>query len=165
MTVDAFLRDPLSGDGGHSEESGDLPRQERTRVPWNFHLGRVIFVVAIQRRSQCDSAKSPLPLLLPLPSLPSRHSHNKRLEPSAAQLVTARSHAAAVLHGAHHWWRAFRRHRMASRNDYGLGQSWDDGVSTKTVKAVPCGTAARETDGTTTCIGIRDGRASARKNR
>ena len=31
----------------------------------------------------------------------------------------------------------------------------DDGVSTKTVRAVPCGTAARETDGTTTCIGIR----------
>jgi hypothetical protein len=31
-----------------------------------------------------------------------------------------------------------------------------DGVSTKTVKAVPCGTAARETDGTTTCIGIPD---------
>jgi hypothetical protein len=29
-----------------------------------------------------------------------------------------------------------------------------DGVSTETVKAVPCGTAARETDGTTTCIGI-----------
>jgi hypothetical protein len=30
----------------------------------------------------------------------------------------------------------------------------DDGISTKTVKARPCGTAARETDGTTTCIGI-----------
>jgi hypothetical protein len=28
--------------------------------------------------------------------------------------------------------------------------------STKTVKAVPCGTAARETDGFTTCIGIPD---------
>jgi hypothetical protein len=26
--------------------------------------------------------------------------------------------------------------------------------STKTVKAVPCGTAARETDGFTTCVGI-----------
>src|SRR6267142_4631951 len=31
-----------------------------------------------------------------------------------------------------------------------------DGVSTKTVKAVPCSTAARETDGSTTCIGIPD---------
>jgi hypothetical protein len=29
-----------------------------------------------------------------------------------------------------------------------------DGVSTKVVRAVPCGTAARETDGTTTCVGI-----------
>jgi hypothetical protein len=28
--------------------------------------------------------------------------------------------------------------------------------STKTVKAAPCGTAARETDGITTCIGIPD---------
>ena len=28
--------------------------------------------------------------------------------------------------------------------------------TTKSVKAVPCGTAARETDGTTTCIGIPD---------
>jgi hypothetical protein len=39
----------------------------------------------------------------------------------------------------------------------------DDGISTKTVKAVPCGTAARETDGTTTCIGIPD--APGRKRR
>ena len=31
-----------------------------------------------------------------------------------------------------------------------------DGISTKTVKAVPCSTVARETDGTTTCIGIPD---------
>jgi hypothetical protein len=30
----------------------------------------------------------------------------------------------------------------------------EDGVSTKTDKAVPCSTAARETDGFTTCIGI-----------
>jgi len=36
----------------------------------------------------------------------------------------------------------------------GLDKVGDDGVSTKTVKAVPCSTAARETDGTTTCIGI-----------
>jgi hypothetical protein len=36
-----------------------------------------------------------------------------------------------------------------------------DGVSTETVKAVPCGTAARETDGTTTCVGIPS--TSARK--
>jgi hypothetical protein len=38
----------------------------------------------------------------------------------------------------------------------GLDKVGDDGISTKTVKAVPCGTAARETDGTTTCIGIPD---------
>jgi len=31
-----------------------------------------------------------------------------------------------------------------------------DGISTKTVKAVPCSTVARETDGSTTCIGIPD---------
>ncbi len=31
-----------------------------------------------------------------------------------------------------------------------------DGISTETVKAVPCSTVARETDGTTTCIGIPD---------
>jgi hypothetical protein len=30
--------------------------------------------------------------------------------------------------------------------------------TTKTVKAVPCGTAARETDGTTTCVGIPEGK-------
>jgi hypothetical protein len=29
-----------------------------------------------------------------------------------------------------------------------------DGISTKVVRAAPCSTAARETDGTTTCIGI-----------
>ena len=31
-----------------------------------------------------------------------------------------------------------------------------DGISTETVKAVSCSTVARETDGTTTCIGIPD---------
>src|SRR5229473_3385959 len=36
----------------------------------------------------------------------------------------------------------------------GLDVVADDGISTKTVKAVPCSTAARETDGTTTCVGI-----------
>jgi hypothetical protein len=39
-----------------------------------------------------------------------------------------------------------------------------DGVSAKTVKAVPCGLAARETDGTTTCVGISEG-AKAKKRR
>jgi hypothetical protein len=38
----------------------------------------------------------------------------------------------------------------------GLDKVAEDGVSTKTVKAVPCGKAARETDGTTTCVGIPD---------
>src|SRR5450631_959282 len=37
--------------------------------------------------------------------------------------------------------------------------------STKTVKAVPCGTAARETDGTTTCVGIPDGATRWKKSR
>lgn len=38
----------------------------------------------------------------------------------------------------------------------GLNTVGPDGVSTKAVKAVPCGTAARETDGFTTCVGISD---------
>jgi hypothetical protein len=46
----------------------------------------------------------------------------------------------------------------------GLDKVGPDGVSTKTVKAVPCSTAAHETDGTTTCIGIPEGSAGA-KNR
>lgn len=36
----------------------------------------------------------------------------------------------------------------------GLNKSASDGVSTVTVPAVPCSTSARETDGTTTCVGI-----------
>jgi hypothetical protein len=47
----------------------------------------------------------------------------------------------------------------------GLSTVAPDGVSTKTVKAVPCGTAARETDGFTTCIGIPDQRSPTRKPR
>jgi hypothetical protein len=35
--------------------------------------------------------------------------------------------------------------------------------STKTVKAVPCGKAARETDGITTCVGIPDESARVKK--
>jgi hypothetical protein len=38
-----------------------------------------------------------------------------------------------------------------------------DGISTKTVKAAPCGTAAHETDGFTTCVGITN--APVRKQR
>jgi len=38
----------------------------------------------------------------------------------------------------------------------GLNTVAPDGVSTKAVKAVPCGTAARETDGFTTCVGISE---------
>jgi hypothetical protein len=37
--------------------------------------------------------------------------------------------------------------------------------STKTVKAVPCGTAARETDGFTTCVGIPDQSPSPTRRR
>ena len=38
----------------------------------------------------------------------------------------------------------------------GLSVPAPDGVSSRTVKAVPCGLAARETDGFTTCVGIPD---------
>jgi hypothetical protein len=37
--------------------------------------------------------------------------------------------------------------------------------SSKTVKAVPCGTAARETDGFTTCVGIPDTGGKAKMGR
>jgi hypothetical protein len=40
----------------------------------------------------------------------------------------------------------------------GLAVPAEDGVSTKTVPSRPCSTAAKETDGTTTCVGIRDKR-------
>ena len=39
------------------------------------------------------------------------------------------------------------------QSDAGLAKEAADG-STKMVPAVPCSTAARETDGTTTCVGI-----------
>jgi hypothetical protein len=48
-------------------------------------------------------------------------------------------------------------------SDTGLDKVAEDGISTKTVRAVPCSIAARETDGTTTCIGIPDGRKSNRR--
>jgi hypothetical protein len=38
----------------------------------------------------------------------------------------------------------------------GLNVTDSDGVSTRTVKAVPCTVSARETDGFTTCVGIPD---------
>ena len=47
----------------------------------------------------------------------------------------------------------------------GLDKVADDGISTKNVKAVRCSTAARETDGTTTCIGIPDESPRTRKKR
>ena len=53
---------------------------------------------------------------------------------------------------------------LISGSDTGLNKVGDDGVSTKTVGAVPCSTAARETDGTTTCVGISEVGAKA-KNR
>jgi hypothetical protein len=46
---------------------------------------------------------------------------------------------------------------LISGSDTGLNKVADDGVSTKTVGAVPCSRAARETDGTTTCVGIPEG--------
>jgi hypothetical protein len=47
----------------------------------------------------------------------------------------------------------------------GLDKVADDGVSTKTVRAVPCGKVARETDGFTTCVGIPDQDPSPRMRR
>ena len=41
--------------------------------------------------------------------------------------------------------------------DTGLDKVAEDGISTETVRAVPCSIAARETDGTITCIGIPEG--------
>jgi hypothetical protein len=46
----------------------------------------------------------------------------------------------------------------------GLNVPGPDGVSTRTVKAVPCGLAAKETDGFTTCVGIPD-QSPARRRR
>jgi len=45
----------------------------------------------------------------------------------------------------------------------GLNTAGPDGASTRTVKAVPCGVAARETDGFTTCVGIPDQGPSRRR--
>jgi hypothetical protein len=45
----------------------------------------------------------------------------------------------------------------------GLNVVGPDGVSTKTVKAVPCGVVARETDGFTTCVGIPDEQPKKRR--
>ena len=53
---------------------------------------------------------------------------------------------------------------LISQSATGLDKVAPDGVSTKTVRAVPCSTAARETDGTTTCVGISEVGAKA-KNR
>jgi hypothetical protein len=47
----------------------------------------------------------------------------------------------------------------------GLAKTGPDGVSTVIVAARPCGTAAHETDGTTTCIGIPGESARAKKHR
>jgi hypothetical protein len=45
----------------------------------------------------------------------------------------------------------------------GLARPGPDGVSTVTVAAQPCGVAAHETDGTTTCIGIPDSSPNLRR--
>jgi hypothetical protein len=47
----------------------------------------------------------------------------------------------------------------------GLARPGPDGVSTVIVAARPCGVAAHETDGTTTCIGIPEESARAKKRR
>jgi hypothetical protein len=45
---------------------------------------------------------------------------------------------------------------LQSSGGPGLNVTDSDGVSTRTVKAVPCSASARETDGFTTCVGIPD---------
>jgi hypothetical protein len=45
----------------------------------------------------------------------------------------------------------------------GLNVIAPDGASTKTVRAVPCSTSARETDGFTTCVGVPDQSPSRRR--
>jgi hypothetical protein len=57
---------------------------------------------------------------------------------------------------------SFAAECLTGRYRAGLGQSCPDGVSAKTARAVPCSTAARETDGTTTCIGIPEGSGVAK---
>lgn len=47
----------------------------------------------------------------------------------------------------------------------GLNIVGPDGSSTKTVKAIPCSTVARETDGFTTCVGIADQTPKKRRRR
>jgi hypothetical protein len=47
----------------------------------------------------------------------------------------------------------------------GLAKPGPDGASTVIVAARPCGVAAHETDGTTTCVGIPDESARAKKRR
>jgi hypothetical protein len=47
----------------------------------------------------------------------------------------------------------------------GLNVAAPDGIGTKAAKAVPCGTAARETDGFTTCVGIPEAQAGGRRRR
>ncbi len=47
----------------------------------------------------------------------------------------------------------------------GLNVIGPDGVSTRTVKAVPCTVSARETDGFTTCVGIPDQGPSQNRSR
>jgi hypothetical protein len=58
---------------------------------------------------------------------------------------------------------------LQSSGGPGLNVTDSDGVSTRTVKAVPCSASARETDGFTTCVGIperqdRDLRRRRRSN-
>ena len=47
----------------------------------------------------------------------------------------------------------------------GLDVTASDGVSSRAVKAVPCSAFARETDGSTTCVGISDRQEHSLKRR
>jgi hypothetical protein len=47
----------------------------------------------------------------------------------------------------------------------GRSQVGKDGISTETVRAVPCSAFARETDGFTTCIGIPESGADFKRKR
>jgi hypothetical protein len=66
--------------------------------------------------------------------------------------ITAQSSPPIVPDGV----QGFAAEQPGSRT--GLAKPADDGVSTKIIPARPCITAAKETDGTTTCVGIPDKR-------
>lgn len=54
---------------------------------------------------------------------------------------------------------------LQSSTGPGLNVTASDGVSTRTVKAVPCSVSARETDGFTTCVGLPERQEGSTRRR